>query len=87
MDFGVWILKKFLKGTLGINMSAEFKEEYTVRGRDVMLGLKTKKSAQKAGFGYAECRHKLETNLKVRAEMECLGEKICKQLRIYKKNI
>lgn len=68
-------------------MSVEVKEEYRGRGLDVTFGLKAKKSAQKAGFEYAESHRELETDLKVRAEMERLGEEVYKQLRLYKKYI
>jgi len=63
------------------------KEKYRGRGVDVMLGLNTMKSAIRAGFEYVDSHHELETNTKMRAEMERLGGKVYKRFRIFKKKL
>lgn len=63
------------------------KEEYRGRGLDVMMGVKTIESAQKAGLEYIDSHHVLETNLRTRAEMERLGGQVYKRFRIFQKNI
>jgi len=44
-------------------------------------------SAQKAGFKWLDSHRELETNVKVRAEMEHWGGTIYKRYRIYQKKI
>jgi hypothetical protein len=61
------------------------KEECRGKGLDVMLGVKMIESAQKAGFEFFDSHHELESNLKVRAEMERLGGEIYKRFRVFKK--
>jgi len=63
------------------------KEKYRGAGLDSLLGLKIMESAQKAGFTYLDSHRELETNLKVRAEMERWGGIIYKRYRIYQKEI
>ena len=68
-------------------MIGEINEEYRGRGIDFLLGLKTIESAKKAGFECIDSHHELETNLKVRAEMEHLGGKVYKRYRIFQENL
>jgi len=63
------------------------KEKYRGCGLDVMLGLSMIVSAQKAGFKWLDSHRELETNVKVRAEMEHWGGTIYKRYRIYQKKI
>jgi GNAT superfamily N-acetyltransferase len=63
------------------------KDLYQGRGIDVMLGLKTIESAWKAGYEYVDSHHELESNKKMRAEMERLGGKIYKRYRIFQKQL
>ena len=63
------------------------KEECRGKGLDVMLGVKMIESAQKAGFDFFDSHHELESNLKVRAEMERLGGEIYKRFRVFKKTL
>jgi GNAT superfamily N-acetyltransferase len=60
-------------------------EEYRGRGLDVMMGLKMIESAQKAGFDFMDSHHELETNTKMRAEVERMGGKVYKRYRIFQK--
>jgi ribosomal protein S18 acetylase RimI-like enzyme len=60
---------------------------YQGRGIDVMMGMKMLESAKKAGKKVMDSHLELETNLKVRAEMEKMGGKVYKVYRIYQKDI
>ncbi|KAF0237769.1 MAG: hypothetical protein FD181_1634 [Prolixibacteraceae bacterium] len=59
--------------------------EYQGRGLDVMMGIKLIESAKRAGKTIIDSHLELETNLKVRAEMEKMGGKVYKRYRIYQK--
>lgn len=63
------------------------KEKYRGLGLDVLLGMRMMEEARQAGFQIIDSHHELETNLKMRAEMEKLGGKIYKRFRIYKKDL
>jgi len=63
------------------------REPYRGLGLDVLLGLKTIASAQKAGYQFIDSHHELESNFKMRAEMEKLGGRLYKRYRIFKKNL
>jgi len=63
------------------------KAKYRGLGLDTMLALKMIESAQKAGFKYMDSHRELETNLKIRAEMEHWGGHVYKRFRIYQKNL
>ena len=61
--------------------------EYQGRGLDVMMGIKLIESAKKAGKVVIDSHLELETNVKVRAEMEKMGGQVYKRYRIYQKNL
>jgi len=61
------------------------KEEYRGRGLDVMMGVKMLASAQEAGLEWIDTHHEMETNVRVRAEMEKMGGKIYKRFRVFQK--
>jgi predicted GNAT family acetyltransferase len=63
------------------------REDHRGKGLDVLLGQKMLESAQKAGFSIIDSHHELETNRKMRAEMERLGGTVYKRFRIYKKRV
>jgi hypothetical protein len=54
-------------------------------GLDVLMGTKMLESASRRGIKMINSHLELETNLKVRAEMEKMGGKVCKTYRIYRK--
>jgi hypothetical protein len=60
-------------------------ETYRGRGVDVLLGVGMIMSAQEAGFEMMDTHHELESNVKVRAEMERMGGKLYKKYRVYQK--
>jgi len=59
--------------------------EYQGRGLDVMMGIKLIESAKKAGKVVIDSHLELETNLKVRAEMEKMNGEVYKRYRIYQR--
>lgn len=88
LPFGLFTILRAAKKTKQLDLLlGAVKEKYRGRGLDVMLGLKTIESAQKAGFEYIDSHHELETNTKMRAEMERLGGKVYKRFRIFQKKL
>lgn len=63
------------------------KEKYRGLGLDVLMGVKMIFSAYEAGLEMIDTHHEMETNLRVRAEMERMGGKIYKKFRIYQKKL
>jgi GNAT superfamily N-acetyltransferase len=63
------------------------KEKYQGMGLDVMMGFRVLTSAREAGFEYLDSHHEMESNVKVRAEMERMGGKVYKRFRVYQKNL
>ena len=61
--------------------------KYQGRGLDVLMGIKLIESAKKAGKVVIDSHLELETNVKVRAEMEKMGGVVYKRYRIYQKAI
>lgn len=61
------------------------KDAYRGQGVDVLMGLRMLQSAREAGFDFLDTHHEMETNLKVRGEMEHMGGKIYKVFRAYQK--
>jgi len=63
------------------------KEGYRARGVDVLMGYRILKCARDAGFEYLDSHHELETNLRMRAEMERVGGTVYKRFRLYRKEL
>jgi len=63
------------------------KDKFRGLGLDVMMGTRMIMSASKAGMEMMDTHHELESNVKVRAEMEKMGGKIYKRFRVYQKNL
>jgi GNAT superfamily N-acetyltransferase/predicted GNAT family acetyltransferase len=63
------------------------KEEFRGRGLDVLMGVGMIMSAQEAGYEVMDTHHELESNVKVRAEMERMGGKLYKKYRVYQKTL
>jgi len=49
------------------------------------MGVKMIQSAQQAGFEFMDTHHEMESNVKVRAEMERMGGQIYKKYRVFQK--
>ena len=63
------------------------REDYRNGGLDTVLGVSMLEEARKGGFKTIDSHLELETNLKVRAEMEKMQGKIYKRFRIYQKEL
>jgi hypothetical protein len=63
------------------------KEKYRGLGIDALMGYSMIKTAIDAGYEYMDSHHELETNLKMRAEMEKIGGFVYKRFRIYQKDL
>ena len=61
------------------------REKYRGMGLDVLMGVKMIQSALEAGYEVMDTHHEMETNVKVRAEMERMGGKIYKKFRVLQK--
>lgn len=61
------------------------KEQYRGQGLDVLMGVKMIMSAHEAEYEVIDTHHEMETNVKVRAEMERMGGQVYKVYRAYKK--
>jgi len=61
------------------------KEKYRGMGLDVLMGSKMIISAQEAGMEFMDSHHEMETNVKVRGEMERMGGKVYKRFRVFQK--
>ncbi len=86
--FGIFTIKKYMKQTRQLDLIiGAIKEDLRGRGIDVLLGKHILESAQKAGFLWVDSHLELETNVKIRAEMERMGGKIEKWFRTFRKAI
>jgi len=61
------------------------KDQYRGQGLDVLMGIKIFLSACEAGMEFMDTHHEMESNVRVRAEMERLGGKIYKKYRAFQK--
>lgn len=61
--------------------------DYQGKGLDVVMGIKMLASARKTGKTTIDSHLEMESNTKVRAEMERLGGKVYKKYRVYEKDI
>jgi len=61
------------------------REDCRGRGLDALMGAAMMRTAIAAGFEKIDGHHQLETNLKMRAEVERVGGQIAKRFRIYQK--
>lgn len=63
------------------------KEKHRGQGIDVYMGLPMIRSAQEAGMEIMDSHHEMETNLRVRAEMERMGGQVYKRFRVFQKTL
>ena len=61
------------------------KEKFRGLGLDVLMGVRMIMAASEAGMEMMDTHHELESNVKVRAEMEKMGGKIYKRFRVFQK--
>ena len=84
--FGILQIMAAMKKTKQLELLlGSIREDCRGRGLDVLLGGAMLRSAIAAGFETMDSHHELETNLKMRAEMERMGGQVVKRFRIYQK--
>ena len=62
-------------------------KDYRGKGIDVAMGVKMLQSAWKRGMDYIDSHLELETNTKMRMEMEKMGGFVYKRYRIFQKKL
>lgn len=88
LPFGFLKILRAAKKTKQLDLLlGAIKEKYRGRGLDVLMGVTMLLSAHEAGLEMIDTHHEMETNVKVRAEMERMGGKIYKRFRVYKKRL
>lgn len=63
------------------------KDTYRGKGVDALIGYSLLDTAKKAGFTILDSHHEMETNTKIRAEMERAGGVVYKKYRIFQKEL
>ncbi|MCU0243793.1 MAG: hypothetical protein MUE80_03395, partial [Acidobacteria bacterium] len=61
------------------------KERFRGQGLDVLMGIKVLIAAYEAGMEKIDTHHEMESNVKVRAEMEKMGGQVYKKFRAFYK--
>lgn len=88
LPIGIFQILRAGKRTKQLNlMLGGIREDHRNHGLDAVMGTRMIRSARKAGLEYVDSHLELETNTKVRAEMERMGGKIYKRYRIFQKPI
>ena len=86
--FGIFTIMREAKKTKQLDLLlGAIKESFRGRGLDVLMGVGMLRSAHEAGMKFLDTHHEMETNLKVRAEMERMGGEIYKRFRVYQKSL
>ena len=86
LPFGIFKILRASKKTKQLDLLlGAVKEEYRGKGLDVLMGMRMLLSAQEAGLEVIDTHHEMESNLRVRGEMERMGGEIYKRFRIYQK--
>jgi len=88
LPFGVFhILREMKRTDYLVLFLGGIKKGFQGKGIDVLLGTKMLETAIRRGYKEINSHLELETNLKVRAEMERTGGQIYKRYRIYEKKL
>jgi hypothetical protein len=83
---GIFKIMRAAKKTKQLDLLlGAIKEKYRGRGLDVLMGVKMIESAHEIGMEFIDTHHEMETNTKVRAEMEKMGGEIYKRFRVFQK--
>ena len=86
--FGLLKILRAAKKTKQLDLLlGAIKEPYRGMGLDVLMGFSMILSAHEAGMEFMDTHHEMETNMKVRAEMERVGGKVYKKYRVFKKEL
>jgi len=88
VPFGIYHVLRAMKRSKQLDLlMGAIKEEYRGRGLDVVGLTSIVRAAREAGFAFIDSHHELETNIRVRAEMERLGGVVYKRFRVYQKDL
>jgi hypothetical protein len=88
LPFGFYHILRSQKTTNRLSLLlGGIREDYRNSGLDTIMGVEMLKEARKAGLRYIDSHLELETNLKMRAEMEKMGGVVYKKYRIYQKSL
>ena len=86
--FGIFKIFAAARKTKQVNLLlGAIDPRYQGRGLDVWMGLSLVRSARETGKNVMDSHLELETNTKVRAEMEKFGGKVYKRFRIFQRDI
>jgi len=86
--FGLFKILKASKESKQLDLLiGGIKKKFRGMGIDVLITMHIIDIARKAGFETIDSHLELESNWKIRAEMEKMGGMICKKYRIYSKNL
>lgn len=86
LPFGIFKIIRSRKRSKQLNLLlGGIKEKFRGQGLDVIMGVKMLESAKKRGLEYIDSHLELETNVKMRMEMERMGGLIYKRYRIFSK--
>jgi hypothetical protein len=88
LPFGIFQVFAAQRKTKQLNLLlGAIKPEYQNKGIDTILGVSLIKEAIKAGMTHLDSHLEMETNTKVRAEMEKMGGVVYKRFRIFCKEL
>ena len=88
LPFGIFkILREAKRTKQLVLLIGAIKEPYRGLGLDVAMGMKMVASAQKTGLVKIDSHLEMETNTKVRREMERMGGEVYKRFRVFSKEI
>ena len=86
--FGVFKIMRARKHSKRVDMLlGAIKEGHRGKGLDVLMANALYDSAHKAGMTHSDSHHELESNARMRAEMERIGGRVYKRHRIYRKEL
>ncbi len=86
--FGLFKILYHQKRTKQLNLLlGGIRDDYRNQGINAVMGVKMIEEAHKAGLKFIDSHLELETNTRMRAEMERMDGKVYKKYRIYKKDL
>jgi hypothetical protein len=86
IPFGIFQIISARKKSKQLNLLlGGIKEEYRGLGLDVIMGVRMLETSRKHGISFIDSHLELETNIKMRKEMERMGGEIYKRYRIFTK--
>lgn len=88
LPFGIFHILRSQKKTKQLDLLlGGIRKDYRNSGLDTILGINMLNEARNAGLKFIDSHLELETNTKMRAEMERMGGKVYKKYRIFKREL